>query len=35
MEPIKYTLEVPLTERMKRRIDEVAAREGVVPEALA
>lgn len=35
MEPIKYTLEVPLTERMKRRLDEVAAREGVVPEALA
>lgn len=35
MEPIKYTLEVPLTERMKRRIDELASREGVAPEALA
>jgi hypothetical protein len=35
VEEIKYVVQVPLTERMKRRIDEVAAREGVVPEALA
>lgn len=35
MEPIKFMLAVPLTERMKRRLDEVAARERVAPEALA
>jgi ribonuclease D len=35
MEQITHWLEIPLSERMKRRLDEVAARENVAPEALA
>ena len=34
-EPIRHWIQVPLSDRTKRRIDEVAAREKVAPEALA
>jgi ribonuclease D len=35
MERITNWLEIPLSDRMRRRLDEVAARENVAPEALA
>ena len=35
MDRITHWLEIPLSDRMRRRLDEVAARENVAPEALA